>query len=535
MKRALVATLCFWLWTAPSATASTPDLTSNQWVEQGDRYSKQDRHLEAISAYEEAIELAPGRRIELLSRIARQHLWLEESAIAVRLFDEYLESYPFDCEAQSLRALALSWNGKLKQARQAYEALAEECREMEWDALLGAARVARWLERPSEAKRIYRDIERSAPEKHKLDALLGLALVDLMQDNNRAALKTLNELWEMGYSDPGAAEARAVATLRLRSSNLARKILVDTRNRDIRGDNLDRLTEELEWRRHPVVRPQFTMFQDADGTSYQRSQIEFEQRIGEVSTSFGVGGSRLTREGPDPAIRSRTMQAGAEYRLNEWFAFRADGAFETISEMDFDPFLGQLQAVLTPSDRTRLDFAVARILVPDNFEAMLNRLTGRYYSGGLEQRFGNRDSVAISVDRTEWSAGNQRMRYRLSPMHRFEGIPQLSVHWPTVYQRYDQAFEFFLFSPREYWETGPEVQIAWRPNRHWNTGFRGRVGMQRETGHEWSALTSMQGRIEREFGRHWAFEVGAGYSNSNLASESGFRRTSVTAVLGYRF
>jgi hypothetical protein len=41
--------------------------------------------------------------------------------------------------------------------------------------------------------------------------------------------------------------------------------------------------------------------------------------------------------------------------------------------------------------------------------------------------------------------------------------------------------------------------------------------------------------LEREIDDDWAFRATAGWSNSNLASTSGFRRTSVTLDLVRRF
>jgi hypothetical protein len=216
-------------------------------------------------------------------------------------------------------------------------------------------------------------------------------------------------------------------------------------------------------------------------------------------------------------------------------ALRGEGRYTSYTQAEWNLFTGEINAIWTPHDRVRVDLCAARIVIADNMASLEHKLVGRYTGGGMDLRVTSADTLSVSVDGTRWSEGNLRMRYRFSPSHRFEGVPRVVVSWPTMYQTYDRGFPFGLFSPQRYIETGPAVQVSKRPRRHWEISVYGRIGSQRESGTRWKPLASLRGQVERELGKRWGFLMSGGWTTSDLASPTGWRRTSFSMGLRSRF
>jgi len=180
---------------------------------------------------------------------------------------------------------------------------------------------------------------------------------------------------------------------------------------------------------------------------------------------------------------------------------------------------------LLPGDRHRIDVAAARVVIGDNVAAIQHRLIGSFGSIGVTERLTSRLSTAVSADVTRWSEGNTRLRVQASPRFTFEGVPVVTLEWPTIYQHYDAPFDFRFFSPTEYLETGPAVSVNRRLAQVWYVSAYARAGGLREGGRSWQALGIGRMSVEREVRSHWGVRFDAGWSNSNLAGSGGFQRT----------
>ena len=145
------------------------------------------------------------------------------------------------------------------------------------------------------------------------------------------------------------------------------------------------------------------------------------------------------------------------------------------------------------------------------------------------------DTVIIAADTTEWNAGNRRTRAFVNARHQFEGVPRITIEWPTLLQWYDEPFAFALFSPRRFIESGPGVNVYRRFRRVWNVAGYARTGLQREESDAWRWLGIGRVLIERDLRNRWSARAAAGWSNSNLTGSSGFRRTSVSIELARRW
>jgi hypothetical protein len=280
--------------------------------------------------------------------------------------------------------------------------------------------------------------------------------------------------------------------------------------------------------------PTFNFFRDADGTNYLG---------GEVRGSYGwfphthaetfFGASDL--DGTFGPINGRWAGAAIEHRFSETFSLRTEGRYNQFSEAFFNPFSGEADAVITPTDNTRVDLAIARIMIWDNQPALLHHLIGTFGSAGIDQRLTGADRVTLAFDDTAWSEGNNRRRYRISPSHTFDGIPHLTISLPVLYQTYDHGFSFGLFSPPSYVEVAPAIDVSFRRAHVWTFDFYGRLGAQKETSEPWKPLGTFRARVERDLKNKWSMFAQFAHSSSNVASSSGFSRTSVTISLTRQF
>ncbi|MGZ4816123.1 MAG: hypothetical protein ACXVZV_11980, partial [Terriglobales bacterium] len=166
---------------------------------------------------------------------------------------------------------------------------------------------------------------------------------------------------------------------------------------------------------------------------------------------------------------------------------------------------------------------------------LVNHLIGTFGSIGLDQRLTSADRVSLAFDATGWSEANHRLRYRVSPAHTFDGLPRITLSLPVLYQTYDQGFNFGLFSPPSYIELAPAIDVAFRRARVWSFNFYGRLGAQKETREDWKPLGTFQARVERDLKNKWGMAATFAHSSSNVASSSGFSRTSVTLSVTKQF
>jgi hypothetical protein len=116
----------------------------------------------------------------------------------------------------------------------------------------------------------------------------------------------------------------------------------------------------------------------------------------------------------------------------------------------------------------------------------------------------------------------------VTPRWSFEGVPMVTLEWPTTYQHYDEPFDFRFFSPEQYVETGPAVNVSKRVASKWYLSAYARGGALRESGSDWQPLGMGRASVERDVTSHWGVRLDGGWSNSNLAGSSGFQRTSLS-------
>jgi tetratricopeptide (TPR) repeat protein len=502
-------------------------------VSVGDLAAQESRHRVAIQAYERAIALDSSRRSLLLPRLGRQYLWSDESRQAARLFVEFLGARPGSCETKLDLGLALSWADDLDSARATYDDVAANCLYERGEARLGAARVLRWGNHFSEAKKRYRAVMADGTDKDREQAAIGLAYVHLAQAEPRAALALADSVIRTGSIDPSAVEARVMAIADLGALGSAVGVVHAERVAGRGSASMDRLARGYQDRARPTFSIGARGFRDQDGTTYRAADL------GSAAAPLALGAIRMSARaaelrGDSAVLQSREAEASIDLRPGAALALLGRAGIRSYDGVDFTPWDGEVDVVWLPGDHHRVDLAAARLLITDNVAAIQNGLTGTFGSFGLTERLTSKLSTAVSVDATRWSERNTRVRLRATPRYAFEGVPSVTLEWPTTYQHYSAPFEFRFFSPKEYVETGPALALYRRVAAAWYLSAYARAGGLRESGREWQALGITRASLEREIRSHWGLRVDAGWSNSNLAGSAGFRRTSLAAGVTIR-
>jgi hypothetical protein len=296
---------------------------------------------------------------------------------------------------------------------------------------------------------------------------------------------------------------------------------------------MDRLARVWEERARASFTAAARGFRDQDRTSYRAAEL------GSAAAPLGLGTIRVAGRaaelrGDSAELRSREVETSFDLRPARALALSMRAGLREYDDTGVSPWHGEANVAWLPCDRHRVDVSAARLIVTDNVAAVEHRLTGEYGSVGITERLTSALALALSGDGTRWSEGNTRVRLRATPRLSFEGVPIVTLEWPTIYQRYDEPFDFRFFSPTEYVETGPALDMFKRVAQVWYLSAYVRGGGLRESGRDWQALGMGRASVERDIRSHWGMRVEAGWSNSNLAGSGGFRRASLTAGLTIR-
>jgi hypothetical protein len=501
-------------------------IVADSLVHAADVAAYQSKPYEAIAAYERAIVIDRDVRLSLLPRLGRQYLWTDRPSQAAQLFREYLATHPRACETQLDLGLALSWANDLDAARVTYDSVAANCVYERGAARLGAARVLRWGNHFTASERRYRAIQADGSDLDREQAAIGLAYVRLAQGRPRAALALADSMIATGSKDRSLVEARVMALADLGAKGTAVDLVHAEREAGRGSASMDRLAQGWEERARTSIIAGGHGFRDHDGTSYQAADVG----SGVAPLTLGavrVAGQGAELRGDGVVLRSREVETSLDIRLAPAVAVSARAGLRGYDDIEFSPWDGEVNLTWLPADRHRLDVAAARVVISDNVAAIQNHLIGTFGSIGVTERLTSGLSLAASTDVTHWSEGNTRLRLRVTPRWSFEGVPIFTVEWPTTYQHYDASFDFRFFSPEEYVETGPAVNVSKRVAKVWYLSAYARGGALRETGGDWQPLGMGRASVERDISSHWGVRLDGGWSNSNLTGSAGFQRTSL--------
>ena len=497
--------------------------SAHEWIARGHEAARANRHADAIAAYERAIEMDSTARADLLASLGRQHLWADRPARAAELLAEYLTAHP-DCDVRNDLGLAFTWSDRLDEARAVFTDVIDDCASVANTARVRLALVYRWLGRPSRAAAAVPG--GTDGQRHSPDARLGLAFVALQQEYNRAAARAFRAL--------DARDGEALALARLGEYGSARTHIDDAAAAGPLSRDLQDLQRNIDALDRVIVTPAVRSLHDADGSRFTSYELS-------ASRGFALRGRagllvrewQLSFSGSD--LHTTHGAVHGEYRWSPAFAARGEIGVQHVHSTAWTPLTGELNAIITPTDALRIDVSAARMLVTDHTAAMRSRLVGSLVGAGTDVRVTTTMTVVAAGDVTLWSTDNRRVRLRGGVRWRPEGTLGLTVELPMMVQLYDEPMPFPFFSPERYVDVGPGANLDLRVTGPWRVSLYARAGVQREDDRPWDPFGSARVAVGRELSEQWALRASAGWSDSNVASSTSFRRTSLELNLVRQF
>lgn len=514
-----------------SARAQSVEVDS--LIRAGDEAARDSEHHRALRLYGQAVARDSSLAEALAAKIGRQHLWAGETEAAIRWLRRYRDNHPRQCDVWLDYALALSWAGRLGNATTSYQAVLEACPSHRNEARLGLARVRRWQEQLGKARRLYEDVRAAGAPDQQEAARVGLGLLSRSLFEPRRALTTFQRVLAEDSSAVAAVEGLAAAYMDLGLDDRAEEVLTSAAKRGLHSPGMEDARERLEARQSVSLETAGSRFSDSDGTDLTAGRLLLSVPVA-FRTNVVVSGERLelTRSGAfsvwSPGVRL-THQFSAAWQLSTggyWHQFEG-------GTRDLTTGWGTL--AWTPSDRFRLEASGGRTWLPDNFAALRERVTGAYGSVQTAVGIGPYDVLELTGHLTRFGDERHRLRGTLQWSHRFEGVPRLTIRWPTTVLTYDNPFPFALWSPDFYVESGPGLSLYQRLGTNWHLNLFARGGVQRETGLDAQFLADLRGGLSWEYAPGSRLWIDASWSNSSVAGAQGFRRTAAEAGLAIAF
>jgi tetratricopeptide (TPR) repeat protein len=535
--------------------------------------AEEDRHRDAARHYQDALELAPHLRPRILAPLGRHLLWSGDATAAVGPLSAYLtEVDPADLGVRLHLADALTWSDRLGAALVEYRRTLgaierygahgyPEAADLLHASRHGEARALRWQRRYEEAEAAYRAIVEDDPADH--GAVAGVALT--LQDSGRprAALEHLESATaEALPSELATVRARIRADVGRPEMALQELRAHTAASPEPDGEDVAETLQALRRQLRPGLALSEGALRDNDGLAQRQTRVSVTlpgagRPVGlEATAEAGIERTSLAGLKGVPEAPLWRVDAGATVTPSDGLRLTARGeVIHGYGGSAGPPLLaGEGGVAWFPGDRRRVDVSVARIPVLDHPGAIEDGFFGDLISVGTDQPLGRRVTVAVGADRTRWRSREAvtlpgevdavRTRLRAVVTLPLEGVPAITLTWPTLVQRYSAPIPLGFYSPRLYLETGPSVDLYRRLPGPWHLWADLRIGGQVEWDpyHEGAdavdggvlrPLGRVRGSIEREFSA-WTVGIHGSWTNSNLTGDRGFERGLVRLEIRHR-
>ena len=455
------------------------------------------RHREAVRLYEALVAGHPEMADAVGLDLATERIWADDPEGALRDLDAYLGEHPGDPEARRKRALALAYADRLDEAAAEYrQLLTEDPRDAE--AREGYARTLNWQGRHREAAAAYR------------------------------------ELVSEGSTDPEVLKGLAYAEYWAGRPDRARASLAGLRDPHRRDPDLGVLQYKLDGELRPVLVLGYDQSIDSDGLELRTGTFDYRQPVGSRDILSYLGRADCVQ---DDAGHYDPRRLGLGYERIWSYAWQTH-AFAHVQFRGSQPdlLLFDTWATYRPTDALRFDAGVAREQVMTR-QSLANSVTVISVPVGVEWRFAPRWVAAAehrenfyTYDNRTWLTSADLLWRAVSGRDLVVDLGPEAAHLAAEEDRDDGYYD-----PAGYYEAGARAEAAWEPGAGWLARLTARGGWQQEKGNPSEAYYGLDGRLEVPITRRFQLALEGSASDSNLASESGFRRSAWGAFLTTRF
>lgn len=505
-----------------------------------------DRHLEAIQLFQKAIRLDPELRSAVSVELGHQYTWSDEPDSAVAAYRYHLAHFPENMEAWLGLGRALSWADRHDEAVECYQSILSRSGRYRNDVLIGLARVKSWQDDLSEAARLYQEVLASEPDR--TEAKLGLAQVLNWSGKHRQAADIYENTLEQNPGNTEAVKGLAYAHYWQGRPDLAMTTLENSAT----DDAYYKMARSFQNVWEVQASTKFSYRDNTTDGDYLAWRTEVGSSPGYlVQTTVAYTKGRLDDSGL-PLIdrdelnlylykRFNTSFKGALAPGYQWNRFRSEPQASTAtSDGDFDLFVWDAYATITPRDWVRLDVGNERqtVQVP---EALLNEIYVTTTTAGLDWRLHHRLLTTWSAQYSNYSDGNGRF-----------GLLE-RVTWKTPFRlNIGRKNDFLLLQGIEYsnWEKRLNSGYFNPPSLLYLYGgarFVGRVhervsldvamqfGGEKEAESEWVTVGSFEGEVGFKLADNLNTRLGYVRSGSRLISPDGFRSNRFFVALDFTF
>jgi tetratricopeptide (TPR) repeat protein len=359
--------------------AAAPSDAADVTIAAAQRAAREDRNAVSVKLFEEAIAVAPQRRLELLPDLADQLTYSGRAADAIPLYRESIGSGTLS--ASRLRhvelglALALSWDHRLSQSLATYGAvLVRDPHDVE--ALLGQARVLSWQDQLSPSLRVYRRVIALDPENK--EALEGIARVQDWRGRKRDSQKVARAILSRYTDDKEATLTLAQSELWMgRPDAAAREDEAFLRTHPTDSGALA-LANDIADSRRTQAQLSVNDGTQSDGLLIRSGTLDLDVASEQGLASVGVRYQPITYVGAGSAGDAEEKRAGVVFknRFNDW---------------------AELDAAVSNDDITSTGATEKNLLLYNAYATLYPNDTLTFYLGSRKETFDNLTSLRMGL------------------------------------------------------------------------------------------------------------------------------------------
>lgn len=500
-----------------------------------------DRHTEAIQYYLAAIEVKPALRSDVSMEVGDQYTWADMPDSAIDWYEYYLLAHPNDVDANLGLARAYAWSDRLDESAAHYETMLADAGDRRAEVMLGLARVRSWRDDVGGAERLYLDILEEEPDN--VDARLGLAQVTNWSGRHRDAEAMYREVLADEPDNTEAQQGLAYALAWQGRHDMAVEVL---------GTNESNQRTAADVGRRGWASGHHTYsFRDntTDGNFHNfRSQFKYQpEQLTEIGVAYGhgvldqSGFPKITRDELTFMFRQRfsallEVNANPGYQWNRFDPILLSPNTDTTNDFDF--FMWDIYATLTPHDWVRIDVGTARTSV-DIPRPIYMKIHATSTAVGLDWRWTPLVTSFWQLRVTNFSDSNRRV----ITSGQVDYTPPLSLPIPArnrfivsgdaAYWDTDKETNNGYFSPLSYSQLGARLRFITDIGRRTSIDVSGRMGLEKEKSFEWVSVGAFEAGLRYRLAREVYLRAGYATSGSRLTAADGFRAKTFYVSIDY--
>lgn len=519
-------------------------MTADEAAQKARQAAKADRHAEAITAFEQALQAAPQRRREWLLELADQHTWANRLNEAIALYRE--ASTTLDAAGQKRAraglARALAWAGRHD------EAIAEHDRALtlnptDHEAQLGRAQALSWSDRHAESFAQYQAMLADHPGNH--DALRGLARVQSWRGRHRDAIARAEQFRQGRANDRESTLVMAESLAWMGRSDRAIAVLRDQAVADPKHERAAKLLKELQTQQRPTTSVDWRDFDQSDDLRITELAVATRFSVADGRGAIGPRYSQATYKPPSGPVSSiRVQRPGVEARWRfsdalEWNGNLVLDRIDTRGDATVTPasdhriWTHDTYLTYWPNDLVRVDLASSRWTF-DSEQSLREGLSAQQLKASVDVSPNERTRLSLRVSRASYSDDNRRNWHQFQAERRVWNQPRVTLGYRYTGFDFRTPGRGGYYNPEGYRSHEALAQAYGKlgANLYWD--LRWAAGREKEQPGGSRPIRSGSASLAWELQPGLTLEAAYDHSTSRTLATGGFERDIGRLSLRYR-